>query len=203
MHHEIRACLIAGTLSGLAGLLVFLFIHHIWIRSIWFILPAGLLIASLGGLAVGWTYGEIRPALPPRPWTALAVFGLMAAILSPAVILGQILPPVVNVAGGKLAATTGELIARFVLLFVTAGAVGGLAGRLLAHTWRGAIATGVAGLAFAMGPGHNIPFFGNTPVVGKALVLLAAPALAAPVVLVETRAWLARRDPVEGASPRL
>src|SRR5574341_1423189 len=187
-----KASLIAGLISGIAGLFVFLTIHHFWIRPIWFILPAGLLAAGLGGLAVGWSYGEIQAKLPPRPWTALAVFGLMAAILAPAIVLAQLLPPVVDVAAVKLVGNTGELIARFALLFVTATAVGALAGWLLAHTGRGAVATAVAGLAFALGPGHNIPFFGNTPLVGKALVLLAAPALAASLVLVETKAWLAR-----------
>ena len=34
-----NASLIAGLLAGIAGLLVFLTIHHFWIRPIWFILP--------------------------------------------------------------------------------------------------------------------------------------------------------------------
>jgi len=34
-----RESLIAGAISGVAGLLVFLTIHHFWIRPIWFILP--------------------------------------------------------------------------------------------------------------------------------------------------------------------
>jgi hypothetical protein len=190
----ISTSLIGGILSGIVGLLVFLTIHHFWIGPIWFIMPAGLLIAGLGGLAVGWAYGEIRAGLPPRPWTSLSMFGLMAAILAPAVILAQILPPVVDVAAGKLVGTTGELIVRFVLeLLLTATTVGMLAGWLLARTWRGAVAMAVAGLAFALGPGHNIPILGNTPVAGKGLILLAAIALASSVVLVETDEWLARR----------
>jgi len=103
-----------------------------------------------------------------------------------------LLPPVVDVAAGQLVGNTGELIARLGLLFVTTTAGGALAGWLLAHTWQGAVATAVAGLAFAVGPRHKIPCFGNTPVVGKALVLLAGPALAVSLVLVETQAWLAR-----------
>ncbi len=199
----IGTSLIAGILSGVVGLLVFLTIHHFWIRPIWFIMPAGLPIAGLGGLAVGWAYGEIRAGLPPCPWTSLAVFGLMAAILGPAVILAQLLPPVVDVTAGRLAATRGELLVRFVLeLLVTATAVGTLAGWLLARTWRGAVATAVAGLAFALGPGHNIPILGNTPVAGKGLILLAAIALAASVVLVETDGWLARRWLTHGGPPR-
>jgi len=184
--------LIAGILSGVAGLLVFLTIHHFWIMPIWFILPAGLLIAGLGGLAVGWAYSEVQPGLPPRPWKALAMFGLIGAILAPALILAQILPPVVDVAARKLVGSTGELIARFALLFVSATVVGALCGWLLARTWRGAVAMATAGLVFALGPGHNIPFLGNTPVVGKELVLLAAIALTSSVVLVETSAQAQR-----------
>ncbi len=189
-----HSSLIAGVLAGVAGLLVFLTIHHFWIRPIWFIAPPGLLIAGLGGLAVGWVYSEIRPGLPPRPWTSLAVFELIAVILAPALILAQLLPPTADIAAGKLAVSTGELIARFVLgLLATATEAGALAGWLLARTRRGAAATAVAGLAFALGPGHNIPFLGNTPVVGKELVLLAAIVLASSLVMVETHAWLARR----------
>src|SRR5262249_42864513 len=154
----IGTSLMGGILAGAVGLLVFLTIHHFWIRPIWGILPVGLPIAGLGGLAVGWAYGEIRAGLPPRPWPSLAVFGLMAAILAPAVLLAQLLPPVVDVAAGRLAATTGELIVRFVLyLLVTSTAVGALAGWLLARNWQGTVATAIAGLAFALGPGHNIP----------------------------------------------
>ncbi len=185
--------LIAGILSGVVGLLVFLTIHHFWIKPIWFILPAGLIIASLGGLAVGWAYSEIQSALPKRPWTALAVFGLIGVVLAPAIILAQLLPPVVDVAGGRLVGTIDELIARFALLFATAAGVGGLAGWILTRTRHGALAMGVAGLVFAMGPGHNIPFFGNTPLVGKELTLLAAITLSASVALVEAATRLARQ----------
>jgi len=59
--------LTAGILAGIAGLLVFLLIHHLWIMPIWFILPFGLIVAALGGLAVGWMYGKLLPNLPPRP----------------------------------------------------------------------------------------------------------------------------------------
>ncbi len=191
----IGASLIGGILSGIVGLFVFLTIHHFWIAPIWFILPPGLLIATLGGLAVGWAYREIRAGLPPRPWTSLAVFMLIGTILAPSIILAQFLPSVVDMSAGMLVGTTGELITRFVLeLFLTAAVVGALAGWLLARTWRGALATAIAGLAFALGPGHSIPVLGNTPVVGKELVLLVAIALTSSVALVETDAWLERAE---------
>src|SRR5512135_2521469 len=82
--------LLAGVFSGLASLLVFLTLHQLWIKPIWDILPAGLVVAALGGLAFGWAYAEIKIGLPPRPWTALAVFALVGATLAPAIVLGQL-----------------------------------------------------------------------------------------------------------------
>jgi hypothetical protein len=185
--------LIAGVLSGVVGLLVFLTIHHFWIRPIWFILPAGLPVACLGGLAAGWSYAEIGPRLPPRPWTWLAEFGLIASILAPALILAQVLPPVVDIKAGRLVGTTGELIMRLTLgFFMPVIAAGALTGWLLRRTIRAAASTALAGLAFALGPGHNIPFLGNTPAVGKELVLLIAIVAASSVVLVEANARLER-----------
>ncbi len=71
-------------LAGCAGLVVFLLLHALWILPIWFILPIGLPIAAVGGLAVGWGYGEVRPRLRGAPWTVPVFVGLIAAILAPA-----------------------------------------------------------------------------------------------------------------------
>ena len=49
----------------------FLALHHLWIEPIWFILVPGLVVAVLGGLAIGWAYAEIRVGLPTRPWIHL------------------------------------------------------------------------------------------------------------------------------------
>jgi len=190
-----RESLIAGAISGIAGLLVFLTIHHFWIRPIWFILPPGLVIAALGGLAVGWSYAEIKAGLPPRPWASLAVFVLVGATLTPAILLAQLRPPPLDISTGAIInGSTASVIARFVIeLLLTASLVGGLAGWWLGHTGRAALATGLAGLIFALGPGHNIPFLGNTPAVGKGVVLLVIIIAVSAVVLVESQAWLARR----------
>ncbi len=190
-----HTALIAGALSGVAGLLVFLTIHHFWIKPIWFILPPGLVIASLAGLAVGWSYTEIRAGLPPRPWTALAVLAVVGATLVPALVLAQLRPPPLDIATGILLhGTAASVIARFVLeLVLTATLVGGLAGWWLGHTTRAALATGLAGFVFALGPGHNIPFLGSTPAAGKGLVLLVAIIVVSSVVLVESQSWLAGR----------
>src|SRR6059058_1226171 len=99
---RMNTALIAGLLSGIAGLLVFLTIHHFWIKPIWFILPPGLVIAALGGLVVGWAYTEIRSALPPRPWTALAVFAIVGGTLVPAILLAQLHAPVFDMSTGAL-----------------------------------------------------------------------------------------------------
>jgi len=48
----------------------------------------------------------------------------------------------------------------------------------------------VAGFVFALGPGHNIPFIGGTPGVGKELAIMTAVTLVAALVLVEGHAWL-------------
>jgi hypothetical protein len=186
--------LIAGLLSGIVGLLVFLTIHHFWIKPIWFILPLGLVIAALGGLAAGWSYAEIRAGLPPRPWTSLAVFALVGATLAPAILLAQLRPPPLDISTGAIInGSTASVIARFVIeLLLTATLVGALAGWWLGHSWRAAFATALAGFVFALGPGHNIPFLGNTPAVGKGVVLLVLIIFVSAVALVESQAWLAR-----------
>ena len=188
------ADLIAGSLSGIAGLLVFLVIHHFWIRPIWFILPVGLMIAGFGGLAAGWSYTEIKTGLPPRPWAALALVAVIGVILAPSVLLAQLRQPLINITTGIIPPEeAGRVTLHFVLeLLITAGVVGGLAGWLLGHTLRAAMATALAGLVFALGPGHNIPFLWSTPAVGKGLVLLLAITLVSALVLVETSAGLVK-----------
>ncbi len=183
-----RPSLIAGVLSGMAGLLVFLVIHHFWITPIWFILPLGLLIAALGGLAVGWAYGELLPALPPRPWISIAVIALIAVILLPSFILAELRGPMfdVTVPAGVLLISTGRATTIFVLeLLATSTLVGALAGWLIGHTARAALATALAGFVFALGPGHNIPFLGSTPGSVKGFLLLLVIVCVSAVVLVE------------------
>jgi hypothetical protein len=187
--------LIAGVLSGVAGLFVFLVIHHFWITPICFILPLGLVIAGLGGLVVGWSYTEIRAGLPPRPWTALALVALIGAILAPGILLAQLREPLVNFSQGTIPrADVGRVLMHFSLeLLIPATMVGGLSGWFLGRARRAALATGLAGLVLALGPGHNIPFLGNTPAVGKGLLLLLAITVASAFVLVEISEWLRKK----------
>ena len=185
--------LLAGALSGVVSLLVFLTLHQFWIKPIWDILPAGLVVAILGGLAFGWAYAEIKAGLPPRPWTSLSVLTLVAATLAPAIVLGQLLPPVGDGHAGALPGRAVAALLRILVLLLTAMAVGGLVGGWLGRTRRAALAMALASLIFAVGPGHNIPLLGGTPAVGKGIALLVAIAGVAAVVLVEGQAWLARQ----------
>jgi hypothetical protein len=190
----LRPGLVAGLLSGVAGLLTFLALHALWILPIWFILPLGLVLAGTGGLAVGWAYGELWPRLPRRPWTALALTALIVFILGPAMLLAELRPPLfVEIGGaGVLTVSAAALAAHFVLeLLVSASLAGALAGWWVGRTRRAAAAVALAGLIFALGPGHNIPFIGGTSGLGKELALMGAMIVVSALVLVEAHAWLA------------
>jgi hypothetical protein len=189
-----KASLVAGIFAGIAGLLVFLALHHLWIKPIWFILPIGLVIAAAGGLAAGWAYSELLPGLPKRPWTIFTWATLVSLTLAPAVVLAQLRPPVFS--GTGMDVTASITVAQAVVIFardllLTASVTGGLAGWLIGHTKRAALAMALAGFVFALGPGHNLPFLGNTPGTTKGILLLLAVILSASVVLVEAQAVLA------------
>jgi hypothetical protein len=189
-----NANLIPGVAAGIAGLIVFLILHHLWIAPIWFILPFGLVVAAVGGAAVGWAYGELLPNLPQRPWTILAVTGLIAIILLPSIILAELREPLfdITVPGGRLRVSTGRAAMVFVLeLLLTATLVGGAAGWLIGLSGQAAIATAVAGFIYALGPGHNIPLVGGTPGVGKELAIMTAVVVVSALVMVEVQAWVA------------
>jgi len=192
---SIPQSLAAGLFAGVVGLLVFLTIHHFWIRPIWFILPAGLPIAALGGAATGWAYDLIRAGLPPRPWTSLAMILLIAVILAPGILFAQTRPSVVDMTTFTIPSGSGSrAVSQFIFeLILPAIAIGALAGWLLGRSWQAALATAVAGFVFALGPGHNIPFLGSTPGVTKGLVLLLAITVSSSITLVETSALLASR----------
>jgi hypothetical protein len=192
---DTRASLAAGVLSGVAGLLAFLAIHHLWIVPIWFILLPGLIVAALGGLAIGWAYSEVRAGLPSRPWTHVSFLCLVSVTLAPAIVLAELRPALFDATTGDLAPGTSvsRVAGHFAgeLLF-SATIVGGLAGRHLGKTRRAAIATALAGFVFALGPGHNIPLLAGTPGAGKGAILLIAVIAVSTIVLVESESWLAR-----------
>lgn|GEM_PF-1145440 len=192
---QLSVYLIAGVLSGIAGLLVFLVIHHFWIGPIWFIFPIGLVIAAIGGLTVGWAYHELLPHLPARPWSTLAIVYLIGIILTPAIILAELREPLFTTTetGAELSVSVGYATVVFILeLLMTATLVGGLAGWLIGRTSRAVLATALAGLIFALGPGHNIPFLGNSHGTWKGIAVLLGVVLCAAVVLVEMSAMMSR-----------
>lgn len=191
-----KASLLPGAFSGVAGLMVFLVIHNFWIMPIWFILPIGLVIAIMGGLAVGWAYNELLPNLPPHPWSIISWTALISLILLPSIILAEIRAPMfdVSVSGSMLMMSLERAAVIFILeLLVTATIIGGLAGWFISRTRRAILSTALAGFVFALGPGHNIPFLGSTPGSVKGGVILLAIVLVSTVVLVESQARLSDR----------
>ena len=193
-----NATLIAGVLSGLAGLMTFLVIHQIWITPIWFILPIGLVIAALGGLAVGWAYELLSPGLPAGMWRVPAFAGLIVLILLPALVLPHLRSPIfaISSTGTEQLVPTAKAVRIFLVeLVVTAPLAGALVGLWIGGSREAALRTALAGLVFALGPGHNIPLIsGVWSGVLKSWVLLGAiilcstiPLVAAEVLFRQTR----------------
>jgi hypothetical protein len=195
---NVNSAVISGVLAGTAGLLVFLIIHHLWILPIWFILPIGLGIAVAGGAATGWAYRLLLPNLPRRPWRSLALMALIWAVLLPGIVLAEVREPFFVLSAGDnavLTATIGRVALGFILeLLLTAVIVAALAGWLIGRSRQAAMATAVAGLIFALGPGHNIPLIGGTGGTGKELAIMAAVILVSAVVLVSGEARLRKVD---------
>lgn len=196
MKSEVTASLITGVLAGMNGLLAFLILHALWITPIWFILPLGLVIAGVGGLVVGWSYAEILHRLPKRPWTSIAFAALIATILTPAFILAELRSPMFAVTAAgvtNLAMGLPEFVLRFTVeLLVTATIAGGISGWWLGRTRRAVLATALAGLVFALGPGHNIPFIGGTMGVGKEIAIMGIVIVISSLVLVEGHFYLGK-----------
>lgn len=184
----------AGALAGVAGLVVFLVLHHLWIAPIWFVAPMGAVLASIGGAAVGAAYAELRPRLPGRPWTSACVMALTGATLAPAIVAAELRGPIFAPGpggGAILLVPASEAVLAFVGgLVAKAALTGGLLGALIGRTRRAAALTAAAGLGLAVGPGHNIPLLGGSAVVGTELVILAAVAGASSVALVAAEARL-------------
>jgi hypothetical protein len=185
----------AGIAASVASLLVFLVVHHLWIKPIWFIALPGLLIAGLGGAGIGWAYSFIAHAMPDRPWSWLAMLALMLAVLLPGALLSLTHGPLFDLKTASIPPGEGGRVAlRFALeLVVPAMIVGAALGAWLGGSTKSALAMSLAALALALGPGHNVPMFGTNPAAVKGFVLLALSLLPVPVILVE----LARR----GATP--
>ena len=187
----------AGAGAGIAGLFVFLLLHHLWIVPIWFIAPVGAVMAAAGGAAVGAAYGELRTYLPRRPFAVGAVIGLVAVVLAPSVVIAELRGPIYAMSrdGGTLLVPATEAVAGVVVgLLGTSSLMGWVLGWLIGRRGRAAGTMALAAFALALGPGHNIPLLGGTGGAAKELLVLAAVTAVASPVLVEGEAWRARRD---------
>lgn len=186
---------ISGAIAGIAGLFTFLIIHHFTIQPIWEILPLGLPIALIGGLAVGWSFQEIHQQLPAYSWTFLGLILLIMLLLAPAMIIAQFTSSPFGLDGTlNPGYTAGRAAVQFILeLLLTATLMGALAGWILGGSQRAMFATALAGFVYALGPGHNIPFLGNTPGVWKGVLLLLAINAVSELVMMFSLRWLAGR----------
>lgn len=184
----------AGAIAGIAGLAVFLVLHHAWIAPIWFVAPVGVVVAAGAGAALGAAYVELWPRLPGRPWTALWVMAVASAVLAPAFVMAELRGPIYAIGpdgDGTLLVPGSDAVIAFVGLLASATLIGGLLGAVIGRTRRAAVATALTGFALAVGPGHNIPLLGGTPAVTTELVILLVVAGVASLVLVATDRLLA------------
>jgi hypothetical protein len=194
---QTRAALISGALSGITGLLVFLVIHAVWIMPIWFIFPIGLVLASIGGLAVGWAYSELRNRLPRHPFTVPVFVAMVIIVLLPGTLLAEVRTPMFTFTptGPMFQMDVPTAILIFLVeLLLTAAFMGGALGWLIGRTARAAYRMALAGFIFALGPGHNIPFIGGTGGVFMEWAIMGAVIIASAVVLVEGHAWMTRKN---------
>jgi hypothetical protein len=149
-----------------------------------------------GGMAMGWAYQEVRHQLPPQPWTAVAIITLSVVTLLPATVLAELRPPMfaLTPAGPVFQMDLSVAILIFLTeLLLTATLTGGVLGWLLGRSHRAALAVGLFGFIFALGPGHNIPFIGGTGGVGKEWVIMGTVIVLSALLLVEGHAWLMQR----------
>src|SRR3972149_6114484 len=87
----------AGAVSGVAGLLTFLIVHHFTIRPIWFIAPPGLLFAVGGGAAVGWAIQLLQPRLGSNLLIAsMALAALLTLTQVPGFLIGSTRQPIID-----------------------------------------------------------------------------------------------------------
>lgn len=161
-----------GVAAGLTGLVVFLSLHAVWVLPIWFVAPLGVVAATLGGVAVGWAFLQVEPRLSQRlVFRWLAVAGGAVLVLIPSLLVAWAGDPYFTVFDGVRRASSDipGIALRFVVEFLVVTTLSGAAlGWVVTRSRRGTVAVATAALAFALGPGHNLPFFH----------LLAAPAVA-------------------------
>lgn len=154
---------LAGALAGLAGFLAFLLIHQALIVPIWFIAPLGAVVAVLAGVLVAWAFEALRPRLPRNTWLAVLAFtALLTLTQVAAYFASSVQEPIATMVfrNQALPGRLGTILTRFAIdLFLTSAIAGALAGWLIGRSTPAAGRMALAALGFAIGPGHNTPFF--------------------------------------------
>lgn len=170
---------LAGGVSGIAGLAAFLTIHALWITPIWFIAAPGAAIAAAGGGCVGLAYDVYRKRLPDRLLgRTLALLAAGALVLLPAEPIALVVSP--SDPRMLMSSSTQALISAVILYVAVVGTAGIAAGAWLGRSWRAALVTGLAAAAFAVGIGHNAPLIGSGwPAAKMWAIMLAVTAVAA------------------------
>ena len=171
------AALAAGALAGIAGFAVFLAVHAVWIVPIWFIAPAGVLIAAVTGLCVGWAYDVHRGLLATSiPLRVVTLFAAAALVLLPAEPIALLIAPV-DLMSRSMDASRG--VTALALFFVIATGVGAAGGALVGRSRRAAGVTALAAFGLALGIGHNAPLFGyGWPAIKLWTIMLTATGIA-------------------------
>ena len=179
-----------GLISGLTGLVVFLVMHAIWITPIWFISIIGIIVSAGGGIVTARCYERSTRLRIWRPFSSLYVFSLVGITLLPCVLLIQMVPPLLEAENGEVVHPVNMpwvVSGFFLLLLIPAATVGWLVGRFLTGSNSSAVLYSSMGLLVALGPGHNLPLFGDATgeQLFKALMLTFTPMAAAAVVMAE------------------
>ncbi len=147
----LTAFLIAGTVIGLLGVVLFGAIHAVIIIPIWTRLLGGIPFGLVAGLAMGWALYELRVPLQSRARVIITLaFGvLLWATLIPMTLFGVML----RVTGMHGRDNAWEVLSESVLAVGT----GGAAGRLITGRWRAALALGAASLAATLTQAGPLP----------------------------------------------
>ena len=179
-----------GAASGLTGLIVFLVIHAMWITPIWFIAIIGIVVSISGGLLTGKCYELSTRFNTWRPFRSLYVIALVSVTLVPCVLLIQFVPPLLEAENGEVVHPINVpwvVSGFFLLLLIPSAIVGWISGRILTGNKLSGGLFAIMGLLIALGPGHNLPLFGDATgeQLLKALVLTFVPMAAAAIVLAE------------------
>ncbi len=188
---------LAGGAAGAFGFLAFLIIHHFLIMPIWFIAGFGIIVAIPTGMLVGWAFEAMQVRLPRNPFAAILIFSaLLTLVLALSFFVSSQQSPIENMLFGGNRLRPGFEVAiasRFAIdLFLVSAAGGAALGWLIGRSRQAAGRMAAAALAFAAGPGHNVPVFAGVDGADTMWILtvgtILASALSFGVVL-----WLAER----------